>query len=221
MALAAAHLVPSVAAVPALRRHVVPSQDCVALTFDDGPDPASTPLFLDALATLDVRATFFLLGSHLAAAPDIAQRIVAEGHEVAVHGWSHTPHLLRTPRAIAADLRRARDLVAATTGTAPRFWRPPHGIPTGAGLLAAARLGLQPVLWTVDGRDWQARATAGTITDRIAAGLRPGAVVLLHDSDVTSAPGSWRAALSALPDIVAACRERGLAAGPLGGRFIV
>jgi peptidoglycan/xylan/chitin deacetylase (PgdA/CDA1 family) len=220
---AAAHLVPSVAAVAPLRRRVVPrvSGAAVALTFDDGPDPRSTPYFLDALARLDVHATFFLLGTQLATAPDIAKRIVAEGHEVAVHGWSHTPHLLRTPPAIMADVRRARDLVSEVTGAVPRYWRPPHGIPTGAGLLAARRLGLRPALWTVDGRDWQARATAATISARVRPGLCAGAVVLLHDSDVTSARDSWRAALEAVPLIVADCRERRLEIAPLQGRFAV
>ena len=232
--LAAAHLVPSVAAIGPLRRAVLPrlsgfapaprgtrGAGHVALTFDDGPDRASTPLFLDELARLEVHATFFLLGARLAAAPEVARRIAAEGHEVAVHGWSHTPHLLRLPRATAADIRRARAALAQATGVPPRYWRPPHGIPTGAGLAAARRLGLTPVLWTVDGRDWQAAATPDTVSARVRSGLRAGAVVLLHDSDVTSAPGSWRSTLGALPAIVDACRQRSLDIGPLRAHYEV
>ncbi|TAM85597.1 MAG: polysaccharide deacetylase family protein [Jatrophihabitans sp.] len=224
---AAAHLLPSVAAVGPLRRAVLPrlcgvgAGDHVALTFDDGPDARSTPLFVEALDRLDVRATFFLLGTQVQAAPEVAAGTAAAGHEVAVHGWSHRPHLLRTPRATAADLRRSRDLVAEVTGCTPRFWRPPHGIPTGAGLLAGARLGMRAVLWTADGRDWSAGATASGIASRIGAAVRPGGVVLLHDSDITSAPGSWRRALDALGPIVAGCRERGLRVGPLAEHFIV
>jgi peptidoglycan/xylan/chitin deacetylase (PgdA/CDA1 family) len=217
----AAHLAPSVAAIGPLRRAVLPGL-CgvspaahVALTFDDGPDPASTPRILDGLAAHDVRATFFVLGSQLAAHPDLGRRIAAEGHELAVHGWTHRPHLLRTPAATARDLRRGHDCVASVSGARPRWWRPPHGIPTGAGLLAARRLHLRPVLWTADGRDWRADATAQSVLDRITPRLRAGAVVLLHDSDVVSAPGSWRATLAALPRLLAACTRLGLAVGPL------
>lgn len=217
----AAHLVPSVTATGPLRRALLPGlcgvSDAahVALTFDDGPDPASTPQILDGLAAHDVRATFFVLGAQLAAHPELGQRIVADGHELAAHGWTHRPHLLRTPADTARDLRRARDCVASVSGAQPRWWRPPHGIPTGAGLLAARRLGLRPVLWTADGRDWRAEATAQSVAAEIAARLRPGAVVLLHDSDAMSAPGSWRATLGALPLLLAACARLDLTVGPL------
>jgi peptidoglycan/xylan/chitin deacetylase (PgdA/CDA1 family) len=217
----AAHLVPSVAAVAPRHPAVLPrlcgrsSTEQVALTFDDGPDPQSTPQFLDALGTHGVRATFFVLGTQLAAHPELGRRIVDEGHELAVHGWSHRPLLLRGPRATAIDLRRARDLVASVGGSVPRFWRPPNGIPSGSGLLAARRLGLRPVLWTADGRDWRADASGDSVADEIVPRLQPGAVVLLHDSDVTSAPGAWRSALAALPRLLAVCAQRQLAVGPL------
>jgi peptidoglycan/xylan/chitin deacetylase (PgdA/CDA1 family) len=217
----ATHLVPSVAAMAPHHRAVLPKlcgrsgAHHVALTFDDGPDPRSTPQFLDALAAHGVRATFFVLGTQLAAHPELGRRIVDDGHELAVHGWSHRPLLLRGPRATAHDLRRARDLVASVGGVPPRYWRPPHGIPTGAGLLAARRLGLRPVLWTADGRDWRTDASGDSVAGEIVARLEPGAVVLLHDSDVTSAPGAWRSALAALPHLLEACARRRLAVGPL------
>jgi peptidoglycan/xylan/chitin deacetylase (PgdA/CDA1 family) len=218
---AVAHLVPSVCAIGPLRRAVLPGL-CgvtgarrVALTFDDGPDPRSTPQILDALAEAGVHATFFLLGSQLSAAPELARRLVDDGHEVAVHGWTHRAHLLRTPPAIAAELRRTRDAVADVTGHQPRFWRPPYGRPTGAGLLAGARLGMRAVLWTGDGRDWQAVATGESIVARMRPHVRPGGVLLLHDSDVTSDPESWRSALAAIPLLAGLCRERGLSLGPL------
>lgn len=217
----AAHLVPSVAAIAPLRRAVLPGlcgesgRAHVALTFDDGPDPESTPEFLDALAALGVHATFFVLGTQLAAHPELGRRTVDEGHELAVHGWSHRPLLLRGPRATAVDLRRARDLVAEVGGSPPRHWRPSHGIPTGAGLLAARRLGMRAVLWTADGHDWRADASGDSVAGRIVPRLEPGAVVLLHDSDVTSAPGAWRSALDALPQLIDACAQRQLSVGPL------
>ena len=218
---AGAHLVPSIGTVPALRNRLLPrlsgrsDTGQVALTFDDGPDPASTPAFLDRLGELGVRATFFLLGSRLREAPELARRMVGEGHEVAVHGWRHRPHLLQTPWQVAAELAGSCARIQAVSGARPRFWRPPNGILTGAGLLAARRHRLQPVLWTADGQDWAAGATAGSVFTRLERQLTAGGTVLLHDSDATSAAGSWRSALGALPDLVALCAERGWPLGPL------
>jgi peptidoglycan/xylan/chitin deacetylase (PgdA/CDA1 family) len=217
----AAHLLPCVLTVPQLHRRVArrlagwSGRGHVALTFDDGPNPESTRLFLDALELLDVRATFFMLGTEACRYPETARRIVEHGHEAAIHGWTHIPHLLRTPRAVFADLGRACSAVRSVTGSEPRFWRPPNGVLTGAGLLAARRYGLQPVLWTADGQDWRADASPDRVLARIACRLGAGATVLLHDSDITSAPGSWRTTLAAVPGLVRLCRHRGWTVGPL------
>jgi peptidoglycan/xylan/chitin deacetylase (PgdA/CDA1 family) len=220
-AAAGAHLLPSVLTIPALHQRLVPrlsgasSIPHVALTFDDGPDAESTPAFLDALGQLEVQATFFVLGSQLERHPATAKRIVAEGHELAVHGWRHTPHLLRVPWRIRDDIARTRDLIVRTCDVVPRYWRPPNGVVTGAGLAAAGSLGLRPVLWTADGQDWQASATAETIRQRVTGQLHAGGVVLLHDSDITSAPESWRAALDALGQLVSFCRRHQWEVGPV------
>lgn len=220
-AVAAAHLVPSVAAIGPLRRRLLPGlcgigrADHVALSFDDGPDPASTPAFLDALDAADVRASFFVLGEHLARHHELLRRIADSGHDVGVHGWTHRANLLCTPTATAAELTRTVDRVREVTGRAPRYWRPPYGIPTGAGLLAARRLRLRPVLWTADGRDWRAGSSAAGIVARIGTALAGGGVILLHDSDRMAAAGAWRGALAALPLLLARCAELGLRVGPL------
>lgn len=221
-ALAAPHLLPSVLTIPALHPRVLPglsgisTTNHVALTFDDGPDPASTPHFLDELDRLGVRATFFLLGSRLVQFPELGRELVAAGHEVGVHGWTHRPHLLRTPWAVHADLGRTAKTVEAVLGVRPRYARPPNGVITGAGLWSVRRLGLRTVLWTADGHDWDAAATPQSVTERITLRLRGGGVVLLHDSDVTSAPGSWRSALGALPLLADWCDRHGWPLGPLG-----
>ena len=223
---ASGHLLPSIATVPAVHNRLLPrlsgrsGTGHVALTFDDGPDPASTPAFLDRLGQLGVRATFFLLGTQLQANPELARRIVAEGHEVAVHGWRHRPHLIQLPWQVEPDLARCRARIEAVTGTRPSFWRPPNGILTGAGLLAARRHRLQPVLWTADGRDWAADATSRSVFARLERQLTAGGTVLLHDSDVTSASGCWRSALAALPELVALCADRRWPLGPLRDHWI-
>ena len=188
----------------------------VALTFDDGPDPAATPRFLNLLAERKVSATFFLLGEMAARAPGLAAEVAAAGHEVAVHGWEHRYLPPRGPRATLTDLRRATEIIATATGTRPRLFRPPYGVLSGSVLVAARRLGLAPVLWGAWGREWSPGATPESVYANLSRRLRGGVTVLLHDSDCTSPPGSWRPALDALPRLLDECSRRGLAVGPLG-----
>ncbi|MCK9897033.1 polysaccharide deacetylase family protein [Frankia sp. AgB32] len=215
------HGLPSLATLRRLRVRLAPGlagigiADHVALTFDDGPDPASTPLFLDVLAELEVHATFFVLGSLLERSPELAREMVAAGHELAVHGWDHRPMLLRGPRSTYDQLARTRDLVAQCTGQVPRFLRPPHGVLSAGVLVAARGLELTPVLWSAWGRDWTAEATPRSVLATLAPDLRGGATVLLHDCDCTSAPGAWHSALGALPELAARCDDAGLRLGPL------
>jgi peptidoglycan/xylan/chitin deacetylase (PgdA/CDA1 family) len=189
--------------------------DHVALTFDDGPDPASTPQFLDALDEAGVRATFFLLGGMVQRAPRLARRISEAGHEVALHGWAHRAHLAVSPAQTFRDLRRGMDEVADATGSAPGWYRPPYGVATAATFAACRGLGLRPVLWSAWGRDWTASATAESVFHTVARDLRGGGTVLLHDSDCTSKPLSWRSTLGALPLLLAHCAEQGWRVGPL------
>lgn len=188
----------------------------VALTFDDGPDRRSTPRFLTELERLGWRATFFMLGSMVDANPSLAAEVSAAGHEVAVHGYCHHTHLWRTPGDVCDDVARAADTVALATDTVPRWFRPPYGTISWATIRAARQAGLQTVLWTTWGRDWRAAATPDTVVDDVRSGLAPGGTVLLHDSDCTSSPGSWHAALGSLRMLADVFDEHGLMVGPLG-----
>ena len=219
--LAVSHAGPGVTALRPVRQRFFPRlagqgrADHVALTFDDGPDPAWTPAFLEVLAEWQVRATFFMLGSMAAREPGLAAEVAGAGHEVAVHGWAHRYTVLRSPRAVADDLARARDAVADATGTQPRFYRPPYGVLSSGALTAARRLGLTPVLWTCWGREWTAGATPRSVWFTLAGHLTGGATVLLHDSDCTSPAGSAAAGLGALPLLLEECALRGLVVGRL------
>jgi peptidoglycan/xylan/chitin deacetylase (PgdA/CDA1 family) len=221
--LAVTHAGPGVTAIGPLRRRFFPRlsgqgrADHVAVTFDDGPDPAYTPAFLEVLAKWQVRATFFMLGSMAAREPGLA----AEGHEVAVHGWAHRYTVLRSPWAVADDLARARDAVADATGAQPRFYRPPYGVLSTGALTAARGLGLTPVLWTCWGREWTAGATPRSVWATLAGNLTGGATVLLHDSDCTSPPLSAAAGLGALPLLLEECALRNLVAGRLAEHGLV
>ena len=188
----------------------------VALTFDDGPDPASTPEFLDVLDALEWHATFFMLGDMVRKAPGLAAEVAAAGHEVAVHGETHRNMLRRTPVSVADDIARGRDTVADATGRRARLFRPPFGMLSGGAVRAAPRLELDTVLWTTWGRDWRREATPESVEADVVRRYLDGGTVLLHDSDCTSYPGSWRSALGALPRLADDFAARGLAVGPVG-----
>ncbi|OKK03555.1 polysaccharide deacetylase [Streptomyces sp. CB03234] len=226
-AVAAWHIGPAATWLPGVRAALWPGLDGrgdpshVALTFDDGPDPDSTPEFLRALDALSVRATFFVLGSRLARRPALGRLIAAEGHELAVHGWQHDRPWCPRPLRDTRDLARTADLVADAAGRRPLWYRPAYGILTGGRWTAARAAGLRTVLWSAWGRDWTAGATARSVHAEVTRTLRGGGTVLLHDSDVVSAPGAWRAALGALPGLVAECRSRGLEVGPLRDHDVI
>jgi peptidoglycan/xylan/chitin deacetylase (PgdA/CDA1 family) len=223
----AAHAVPALTNVDVVRRRLFPglsgvgAAGHVAVTFDDGPQPESTPAFLDALDRLGWRVTFFMLGSMVERSPSLAAEVAAAGHEVGVHGYVHRSEMFRTPAAIAADLARAVDTIGAATGRDLLWFRPPYGTLSAGGVAAARRARLRPVLWSTWGRDWRAEATPATVVADVAAHLGPGATVLLHDSDCTSAPGSWRSALAALEPLAELFAARGLAPGALGEHGLV
>jgi peptidoglycan/xylan/chitin deacetylase (PgdA/CDA1 family) len=193
----------------------------VALTFDDGPDAASTPQFLEVLDALGWHATFFMLGEMTRRDPGVARAVADAGHEIAVHGDVHGNMLRRTPRHAADDIRRAVDSVAGATGIAPRWFRPPFGISSYASLRAARDLGMTTVLWTTWGRDWRREATPASVVADVTRRYVDGGTVLLHDSDCTSYPGSWRSALGALPRLADEFAARGLDVGTVGAHGVV
>ncbi|MFI9625986.1 polysaccharide deacetylase family protein [Streptomyces sp. NPDC052042] len=192
----------------------------VALTFDDGPDPRSTPHVLDALDRLSVRATFFVLGESLLRHPELGRDIARRGHELAVHGWTHSRPWLPAAGRDVREVSRAVAAVRRVSGVWPLWYRPPYGILTGGRWAAAVRCGLRPVLWSAWGRDWTDDATAESVLATVRRDLRGGGTVLLHDAG-PSASGRRRPALAALPGLVDGIRAEGLAVGPLAEHGLV
>jgi peptidoglycan-N-acetylglucosamine deacetylase len=210
------YLGPSISAgVPATRRLLGVRDriaEGVALTFDDGPHPEATPAVLEMLAEARVRATFFLVGEQVARWPEIAAGIVAEGHEAGLHCHRHTSLLRSGPRRTRSDLQRARSLIEEATGRPVRLYRPPYGVLNAAALLSAGEQGWETWLWRREGHDWEAAATARSIAGRLTRRVRSGDVLLLHDADHYSAPGSWRHTLEALPLVLDELARRDLSA---------
>ena len=217
-----AYALPALAWVAPLRNRLAPGlagigtdPAHVALTFDDGPDASSTPAVLEALRALNWKATFFCLGSMVADAPALASEVLAAGHEIGVHGYEHRGALRRSPSSITADLLRARDVIADATGVTARWYRPPFGEMSAGVFVAGRAAGLRPVMWSAWGRDWRAEATPATVIDDLSRGVLRGGTILLHDSDCTSAPGSWRTTVAALPLLAEHLATLGVRPGPL------
>ncbi len=181
-----------------------------AITFDDGPSAEFTPPILDALAAGGVRATFFVLGRHVRAHPEITRRIVAEGHELASHGDDHSLLTFQGPTEIARQLRALDEAVLTATGGEPTpLFRAPHGFRSPFLVPVARRLGYRVVGWTAGVWD-TAKPGVDRIVARSVAKLRPGAIILLHDADGSGNHDDRTQTVDALPSIIAAGHRDGL-----------
>jgi polysaccharide deacetylase family sporulation protein PdaB len=161
-----------------------PTQDKrIALTFDDGPDPASTPEILDLLRQYGAKATFFTIGRRVDAYPDVVKREIAEGHEVANHTYNHVYFGSRIgPSMIRDELAKADQAIWAATGRHSRLFRPPGGYYNDTVVGVAKKSGYTIVLWSwhQDTKDWRAPGVA-KIAGKVLNNARNGDIVLMHD----------------------------------------
>lgn len=184
----------------------------ISLTFDDGPDPLYTPRLLDLLKKYDVKATFFVVGKHAEAHPDIIRRIHAEGHSIGIHNYSHRTNWFMRPKTVAKQIDRTSELIQRLTGEKPQYYRPPWGI---INLFDyTRRQNLQIVLWSMMPGDWRKRsAGAQKISDRMIRHLRGGHIYLLHDCGRTfgADEDAPQHTIEALEQFIPAALERGYA----------
>jgi peptidoglycan/xylan/chitin deacetylase (PgdA/CDA1 family) len=179
----------------------------VALTFDDGPGE-DTAGVLDFLAAHRLPATFFLVGAQVRRHPDIARRIVEDGHEIGNHSYSHPVYLWCSTTETHRQLTRTQEVIEDVTGVLPVWARPPCGVRTPAFFEGTGRLGLRTVQWTAAGFDWQ-RRSASEIASLVLRDVVPGAIVLLHDG-TAGGTGDRRQTVAALPLLLDGLRRRGL-----------
>ena len=159
--------------------HVAGSE--IAMTFDDGPHPKLTPMLLDMMKERGIKGTFFLVGKNVAEYPEIAQRIVAEGHEVANHSWAHPQLTKLGPDALKKEIADTNDAIHRATGIQTTIMRPPYGaINASITKRLNEEFGLTVALWSVDSIDWRIR-NAAHVTKLITEKAAPGAIILAHD----------------------------------------
>lgn len=199
-----AMLPPAASAAPT-RKPAPCSRGLVALTFDDGPSASVTPRLTRLLQREQVPATFFMIGQHVAAHPELARMVERRGFTIGNHTWDHTDITTQTP----AQLRRAlhaTHTALAEAGVHPtRLMRPPYGAIDDRARTVLSRMGLTPVLWTIDSRDWAGKSSS-QIRASIVGAVRPHRVnlVLQHDG-VANSPATLRA----LPGEIRALRAQG------------
>lgn len=186
-----------------------------ALTFDDGPYPPATGRILDVLARFGAHATFFMLGGHVRRHPDLARRVVAEGHEAAVHGDSHWPMPFLLPNAMRREVQRCAASIETATGSAPRFYRPPFGFMTPGQARFVRNLGFEPVLGDVYPEDPHLPGVE-RIVARVMPRLRDGSILILHDGSPIGNP-SRDQTVDALAIILAEAGRRGLRGTTVAG----
>jgi peptidoglycan/xylan/chitin deacetylase (PgdA/CDA1 family) len=158
-------------------------QKLVALTFDDGPDPAVTPLLLDLLREEKISAAFFCIGRNVQANPQIVKRICAEGHLVGNHTFSHSsgiPLMLRSR--LCREIETTQAAIQEAAGVRPKWFRPPFGVTTPRFKTAMKQCGLEMAGWDV--RSLDTRLESDVAIARVVGQARPGSIILLHDAGI-------------------------------------
>lgn len=154
-----------------------PNKKYAALTFDDGPNPATTPKLLDFLKEKNVKATFFMIGENVTANKEIAKRIHEEGHEVGSHTYTHTPLPGLSQEQIQTEVRKTDKAIFEATGVLPQNIRAPYG----AVDVKTARITAKPFIeWSVDSADWQTKNTE-SIKRQVLSQTYNGTLILMHD----------------------------------------
>jgi len=174
----------------------------IALTIDDGPDPVVTPQVLDILDQYQAKATFFCIGDKALKYPDICREIVHRGHAIENHSqrhW-HTFSLLGLA-GFKRELEAAQNTLSTITGQTPRFFRAPAGLRNPFLEPVLAKLGLRLVSWSVRAFDTRV-GNADKVKNKLISGLKPGAILLLHDGNAARTSDNVPVLLAALPTVL-------------------
>jgi peptidoglycan/xylan/chitin deacetylase (PgdA/CDA1 family) len=159
---------------------------CIAMTFDDGPHAQNTPRLLDMLKERKIHATFFMVGECVAEYPEIVKRIVAEGHEIGNHSWSHPDLAKMSEAAVHDQIQKTHDAIVNACGVAPKLLRPPYGaFTTRQRAWANGTWGYKIILWDVDPEDWKVR-NAEHVKTEILKHTGQGSIILSHDIHKTT-----------------------------------
>jgi peptidoglycan/xylan/chitin deacetylase (PgdA/CDA1 family) len=183
-----------------------PGRGHIALTFDDGPSPA-TPKILDILSEYGICATFFQCGINVRRSPELSRAALESGHEIGNHSHTHANFALKCPSFMEDEFLRAQAAIADATSETPVLMRPPFGVRWFGLRKVQRRLGLLGVMWTVIGRDWKLPAPA--IAQRVLTRVRDGGIICLHDGRGILKDPDVRSTVEAVRRIVPSLLARG------------
>lgn len=184
----------------------------IALTIDDGPDPAVTPQVLDLLDRHATRATFFCIGTHAERHADLCREIVRRGHAIENHSQQHSHDFsLLGPRGVLRELQTSQDTLTRIAGERPLFFRAPAGLRNLFLEPELARLGLKLASWSARGFDTRVNDPE-QVRRRLLRGMRPGAILLLHDGHAARTTAGVPVILEVLPAVLEAAAAAGLRA---------
>jgi peptidoglycan-N-acetylglucosamine deacetylase len=156
-------------------------QRVCAMTFDDGPHPTLTPQLLKILRDRGIHATFYLIGKSAETYPEIVRQIIAEGHEIGNHTWTHANLANCSDSKLRSELDKTEKVIYSITGYRPQTMRPPYGATnTRIKQLIYSEYGYPSVLWSVDPQDWR-KPGVSVVVQRLVDGVHPGAILLAHD----------------------------------------
>lgn len=188
----------------------------VVLTFDDGPDPLYTPKILEILKKYNVKATFFLVGENVKKYPNLAQKIVEEGHDIGNHSYNHANFLILKPLSIKKNVMMANREIANVTGMVPQFFRPPRGLYTKAVLDLCDGLGMRVVLWSLTSLDWRG-ISATKMVKMVLKKVKGGDIILFHDGGnlFYKKKTNHQNTVRALPKIIEGIQKKGFQLVPL------
>jgi peptidoglycan-N-acetylglucosamine deacetylase len=182
----------------------------IALTIDDGPDPLVTPQVLDILHRYRCRVTFFCIGQESQRHPELCREIVRHGHAIENHSQGHSHRFsVLGPGALARELQLSQDTLARICGQRPLFFRAPAGLRSFLLQPALERLGLRLATWSARGFDTRV-GDAQRVRQSLLRGLRPGAILLMHDGHAARTPQGVPVILDVLPSVLEAAAAAGL-----------
>lgn len=179
------------------------NEKVIALTFDDGPWKETTEQMLDILKQNNIKATFFWVGTSIQENPEIAKKVVADGHAIGNHTWHHW--YKQMDRATAkSEIDKTADLIYKTTGVKTTLFRPPGGY-LNNGLAAYAKSqNYTVVMWSQTSADTDPKAKYEVFVKNVLRDAKPGSIVLMHDGG-----GDRRRTVQALPKIISGLKEKG------------
>ncbi|GCE23285.1 polysaccharide deacetylase family protein [Dictyobacter kobayashii] len=195
--------------IDALFYHGSESHKEVALTFDDGPDITYTPEILAILSQYNLRATFFNIGQHVLAYPQITKAVYAAGHTIGNHSWNHPQLTALGPAQVLWQMEYTNQIIQQTIGIRPTLMRPPYGAINHMAHIQIENAGLLPIMWNVDSEDWKLQGVSSIVQTTLRE-TRNGSIILMHDGG-----GNRTQTVAALPLIIQALEQRGYTIVPM------